>query len=247
VESERGLCGLQLNSSISVVCNPRASENCKLRKYCFGGSVVALQRIVFAHEECKFPEPFVLSVGLDERTLTLQHEASLIQYKVGWLSFIGQMEISPTQLEELRQRILATFPKTDPPLPENITSHPCEECAGVTEDFRGVRWWAANNTLIDENFDDMPLFTPEAYHYYLPTFLLRALDTFDPDNMVAQFCVYNLSPEKTADDTWYRLRLDQFTPDEVSVIGTFLEYIRADERFAEYHDDAEAAIRDFWH
>jgi len=35
-----------------------------LRKYCFGVSVVALHRIVFAHEECKFPEPFVLSSGI---------------------------------------------------------------------------------------------------------------------------------------------------------------------------------------
>jgi hypothetical protein len=156
------------------------------------------------------------------------------------------MEISPTQLEELRQRILATFPKADPPMPEKITSHPCEECAGVTEDFCGVSWWSADNTLIDENFDDLPLFTPEAYHYYLPAFLLRALDTFDPDNLVAQFCVYDLSPKETAEDPWFRRRLNQFTPDEVSVIATFLEYVRADERFAQYHEDAEVAIRHFW-
>ena len=110
------------------------------------------------------------------------------------------METSQKQVEELRRKILATFPKTDPPLAESITSHPCEECAGVTKDFGGVRWWSADDSLIDENFDKLPLFTPEAYHYYLPAFLLRALNEFDPDNLVVQFCLYDVTLTKITDD-----------------------------------------------
>jgi hypothetical protein len=157
------------------------------------------------------------------------------------------METSSLKLDELRQRILAAFPKNDPPLPENITSHPCEECYGIRDDFRGVRWWAADDELIDENFDDLPLFTPEAYHYYLPAFLLRALDTFDPDNLVVQFCVYNLSPTKTpVDDPWYRARLNQFTSEQISVIAKFLVYIQEDEKFYDYYADVERGLRKFW-
>jgi hypothetical protein len=156
------------------------------------------------------------------------------------------METTPAQLNELRQKILATFPKTDPPLSENITSHPCEECAAVAEDFRDVKWWCADEPLIDENFDDLPLFTPEAYHYYLPAFLLRALDNFDPDNLVAQFCLYDLTLNKTPEDGWYSPRLQQFTCDEVATIVAFLRYVCGDERFARFHKDAALALRELW-
>jgi hypothetical protein len=105
------------------------------------------------------------------------------------ISLYYPVEASSTQLEKLRRQILATFPQTTPPLPENITSHPCEECEAVTEDFSGVRWWCADDELIDVNVDALPLFTPAAYHYYLPAFFLRALDEFDPHNQVLQFCL----------------------------------------------------------
>lgn len=161
--------------------------------------------------------------------------------------FDGYMETSQTKLDELRQSILAAFPKTEPPLPENITSHPCEECDGVRDDFSGVRWWVAGPELIDENFDDLPLFTPEAYHYYLPAFLLRALETFESDNLVLEFCVYSLSPTKTpVDDPWYRPRLEQFTAEQVSVIADFLACIRDDERYFDYYADVERGLRKFW-
>lgn len=155
------------------------------------------------------------------------------------------MGSSPIKIDELHRRILAAFPRIDPPLAENITSHPCEECYGVKDDFRGVRWWTANEELIDENFDKLPLFTAKAYQYYLPAFLLRALDTFDPDNLVLQFCVYNLSYAETPDDPWYRARLDQFTPEQVSVISSFLECVREDERFSNHYAHVERGLK-FW-
>ena len=152
------------------------------------------------------------------------------------------------QLDELRQKFLAVFPKTDPPPPERITSHDCEECDGVRDDFRNLKWWSANSELIDDNFDDLPLFTPEAYHYFLPAFLLRALEKFEPDNLVLQFCIYNLSPTQTpADDPWYSARLNQFAPEEISAISNFLECIRDNEEFYDYHADAERGLDKFWH
>jgi hypothetical protein len=157
------------------------------------------------------------------------------------------MQMSQEQIEELRERIITVFPKVDPPLLEDITSHHCDECHEVRDDFHDVRWWAASTELIDENFDDLSLFTPEAYHYYLPAFLLRALDAFDPDSLVLQFCIYNLSPKETPiDDPWYRERLNQFYTEEASVISRFLEYIRDDERFHDLSVDADLGIRKFW-
>jgi hypothetical protein len=158
------------------------------------------------------------------------------------------MITSSNKIEGLRQKILAAFPKIAPPLPENLTEHRCDECDGVRDDFSGVEWWSADNTLIDENYDDLPLFTPEAFHYYLPAFLLRSLDSFDPDNEVLQFSVYGLSPTKTpVDAPRYRARLNLFTPEQNSAVASFLEQIQMDERFYNYYADVERGLGKFWH
>ena|ERR1051325_810264 len=162
--------------------------------------------------------------------------------------FMRAMITSSNKIEGLRQKILAAFPKIAPPLPENLTEHRCDECDGVRDDFSGVEWWSADNTLIDENYDDLPLFTPEAFHYYLPAFLLRSLDSFDPDNEVLQFSVYGLSPTKTpVDAPRYRARLNLFTPEQNSAVASFLEQIQMDERFYNYYADVERGLGKFWH
>lgn len=158
------------------------------------------------------------------------------------------MITSSDEIEELHQRILAAFPKIAPPLPENLTEHNCDECEGVKDDFSGVEWWSADDWLIDKSIDVLPLFTPEAFHYYLPAFLLRALAGFNPDNEVLEFSVYSLSPTKTPiDDPRYRTRLNLFTPEQISAVASFLEQIQNDERFYAYYADAERGLRKFWH
>ena len=154
------------------------------------------------------------------------------------------MEVTPEQLSQLRERILASFPMGEPPSSEQITSHACEECADVTTAFSGVKWWSADPALIDDSVDALPLFTPAAYRYYLPAFLLRALEPFDPDNLVAQFSVYTLNGH--ANDDWYRKRIEQFTPDEHAAIVAFLRYVRDDSRFEEFRTDAVSALRHIW-
>jgi hypothetical protein len=153
------------------------------------------------------------------------------------------MSAHPNQCIELRRVILAAFPKMEPPSPKNITSHLCEECQALTDDFRNVSWWSAKDELIDRNFDKLPLFTSEAYRYYLPAFLLRALDSFDPDNSVLEFCIYALGCEPTpSDDQWYRTRFESFTASQLQAVADFLECIGNDETFHVYHDDVELAL-----
>ena len=52
------------SSSFDMV---RAPENCKLRNTALLGCTIALHRIVFQHDEGKFPEPFVVAAGLCEK------------------------------------------------------------------------------------------------------------------------------------------------------------------------------------
>jgi hypothetical protein len=156
--------------------------------------------------------------------------------------------MSEKKLEELRQQILAVFPKVAPSSKESLTTHRCRECDGVRDDFGGVRWWSAGQDVIEKNVDTVPLLSAEAFHYYLPAYLLRSLKTFDRDSPVLEYTIYSLSPTKTsADDPWYREKLNLFTPEQVSAVADFLECVLADEGLYDYYADAERGLRKFWH
>jgi len=151
------------------------------------------------------------------------------------------------ELESLRQEILRVFPRTEPPRFEDITSDMYGDSPGVRVSFEAVRWWSANNKIIDENYNSLPLLTPTAFHYYLPAFLLRSLERFEPGNRTLAFTIYSLSPTKISrKDPWYSARLALFSPEQASVIRQFLQLILADETMWDFYEPAERGLRKFW-
>jgi hypothetical protein len=147
----------------------------------------------------------------------------------------------------LSQEILDGFGKSEPPRPDQITAADILESLEVRDSFSDVKWWAAEDSLIEKNYDNLPLFTPEAYRYYLPAYLLYSLEHFDRGNLPLEFTIYSLSPTQTSrDDPWYGERIKQFTSQEVTVIRKFLEQILADEMLYNFYESAERALRKFW-
>jgi hypothetical protein len=155
--------------------------------------------------------------------------------------------IPAPKIESVRERILQAFPKLGPPLRERLTEHRCDECDAVRDSFSRVEWWHARGSLIDSHFDNLSLFAAESFHYYLPSYLLRSLEAFDPENDVLQYSVYSLSPTHTPiDDPRYCEKLNLFTPEQISAVASFLKLIGADERFYNYYADSERGLRKFW-
>lgn len=157
------------------------------------------------------------------------------------------MTLMTFQQQLLRQEILEVFPKVDPPHSDNITSDDYGESLHVRLNFSGVSWWLAKNKLIDENYDKLPLLTSEAFHYYLPAFLLHSLEWFDPDNLTLEFTIYGLSPTKTSrDDPWFSARLIRFTPYQIHVVRKFLNCILSDPVMYSFYKNAERGLNKFW-
>jgi len=88
-------------------------------------------------------------------------------------------------------RLLQAFP-VDYPEDLQITKHGCDECEQVANDFLGQRWDLLPRTVLDNNFDKLPLFTLEALQYFLPAYLRAALA--EPESDVAEFLSYMLAP-----------------------------------------------------
>ena len=118
------------------------------------------------------------------------------------------------------------FPRE--PLPAiPITSHECEECDEVRAAFSGLQWDEVPDGIIQQHYDSLPLFTAEAFRYYLPAYVLSAaaeIRTHSYGGKVAEFLTYSLAPEWAAKggERWVEERL-AFTPSQREAMLAFLD------------------------
>jgi len=110
-------------------------------------------------------------------------------------------EVNKKQIESLKSSVIQAFGEVESPAKENIVEHECEECCGVRKDFTELKWQKASNELLENNYDKIPLFSPTAFNYFLPAYLLYTLRNFDDDfSDVCDFTLYALTPGKTWKD-----------------------------------------------
>jgi hypothetical protein len=72
-------------------------------------------------------------------------------------------------MDELIDRIARAFPTEGPP--ELVVVHECDECDRVDDDFGGKAWTEVVPDVIQYHQDSLPLFSPEAFAYYIPAYL----------------------------------------------------------------------------
>src|SRR5664279_4835008 len=91
------------------------------------------------------------------------------------------------------EQVIAAWAHVPPPEEASITDHRCEECDEITAYFAGKSWKEITN-LDDLSYhaDALFLFSNVAFHYYLPAYMLAALENPDavgvvPDNIGSSF------------------------------------------------------------
>ena len=73
-----------------------------------------------------------------------------------------------------------------------ITSHRCNECDELANDLSPYRWSDVPDKLLVQHASGLPLLTPIALVYYLPAWMLHALD--NPSSIVTTFVLLHLMP-----------------------------------------------------
>jgi hypothetical protein len=87
----------------------------------------------------------------------------------------------------------------------------------------------------------LPYYSFDGLRFYLPTYLLAALDDFG--DLIEAALIYITIPEAVA----LVLKHETFTPEQIRAIRLYLEYVRDDlpnEQF--YHDLAVPALAELW-
>lgn len=133
------------------------------------------------------------------------------------------------RIEHLKSEIIKAFNEAEQPAKDNIALHECEECRGVRRDFANVKWQQATAQLLESNYDKIPLFSPDAFKYFLPAYLLYTLNNFDNEfSEVCEFTLYAITPGKEWKDkhgnisSYWINRLSSFNFAQMNSIYQFL-------------------------
>ncbi len=121
---------------------------------------------------------------------------------------------------ELKKLITDSFSDVPLPGPGGI-GHKlcCRECSDLVSAFAELSWQLVPASLIDANYDKLPLFCPGAYHHFLPAYLLRSLDAIE--SLTREFTFYSIT---TREDNWFAERTRLFSAAQIDCIISYLEF-----------------------
>ena len=129
---------------------------------------------------------------------------------------------------------------------DNIASHqdykPSDgwNCAEV---FRGKDWRSVPPK--DLLKCAIPFLLPQAFHYYLPTYMLAKLEHPDEADVAGDFIVYSLVPpsDQIAAASWLK-RMNRLDNAQKTAVRLFLETVAADQDGIQR--DAREALDKYW-
>ena len=128
----------------------------------------------------------------------------------------------------LRDTIEQAFDKTPTPMPPLVSTTYDDE--GVTEYFTGTTWRGHSVENLRYHSVAMSFLTPEAHRYYLPAFMIAALDNREEADIIPDHIVYHFS---NTDEAFWQERIEKFSPQECGAIIAFIQH------FAHEHEPAD--------
>jgi hypothetical protein len=127
----------------------------------------------------------------------------------------------------LKALVASTFSDAPFSATEEVVSHECLECSGMRTAFGSHAPTKVDAAAVLAYATSLALFTPSAFHHFLPSFLLYAID--HPQSEVASSLPYALGPEEV--DEFYAARFNLFSLEEKAATLQVLRYLRANDPF----------------
>jgi len=146
------------------------------------------------------------------------------------------MSIDDKQIAQFKEKLIRHFADVPPPDNQRIALGNDWESQALQDAFSDVDWRTADKQIIQRNYDQLPFFSPEAFHFFIPAFLVYSVD--EPEgSRVFEYTVYALTPGKETDNTsqWYVDRLRLFTREQMSSIYEFLDLVRQNPKAYDFY------------
>lgn len=128
----------------------------------------------------------------------------------------------------VRQTIELAFEDVGYPGDVNIIRCSCSICRQTSDYFRGTRWQAHTLENLRKHQLALSLFTPEAFQYFLPAYMLATLDAWCETCLIPFLITKQFLPPRSDEDPrrqeHHAKRMALFTPAQREAI---IAYLRA--------------------
>lgn len=123
----------------------------------------------------------------------------------------------------LQEDIRAAFADVPYPGDHNITRCPyhCRPCQEISDFFKGKTWEGHAVEDLRDHHIALSLFTPEAFHYFLPAFMLASLESYDKISLLPDAIRFDFEFNLDHRD-YFLVRLTKFSAVQRKVIIEFL-------------------------
>jgi hypothetical protein len=147
----------------------------------------------------------------------------------------------------VREAIHAAFANTAMPERPLVRNPDGWEEADIERAFGGRQWTEVDLHTLEHEHAALSYFTPEAFRYYAPAFMLGDLVGWRPDaargGPGGGWIVYSLAPpKKLLHQPDFHERMRGFTPPQTAAIRQYLEYMHARSPDA----NVAYALRAYW-
>jgi hypothetical protein len=128
----------------------------------------------------------------------------------------------------LKQTIAKAFADVPYPGDDNITRCPyhCAECGRIAEYFRGREWTGQTAEELRKYHVALSLFTPEAFHYFLPAFLLASLDSYEKGDVIPDSIRFHFEYAHECQGH-FTVRMSKLSADQRKAIIAYLVHMEA--------------------
>jgi hypothetical protein len=127
----------------------------------------------------------------------------------------------------LRKKIQRCFAGVSLPDKNKIAECQDWEAEHLNKTFDKLDWKKLDRSVVESNLV-LPLFSPQAFHYFLPAYLLHSLDDSFDNLTVREHTIITLSPgkEDAASMSFYLERFRLFTEPQMNTVIEFLDWVR---------------------
>lgn len=143
------------------------------------------------------------------------------------------MQDLQTKLETLKVKTIKLFDEAESPK-GLIIEHECEECFGVRETFHNKNWKEITPKILRENYDKLPLFSPEALYCFLPSYLVYSFEHFTKDK-VCDYVAYGFMVRRKEIQEkvkYWKHQFQFFSKEQLNLLYEFIDLAIQDEQYA---------------
>jgi hypothetical protein len=133
----------------------------------------------------------------------------------------------------------------DVPYPDVITDNKSLEGLAIAEAFRGKNWRDLSVEFLRYNESALGFFTPKAFHYFLPAFLIVSVTKHKEADVIPSSLVFILTPNEEFKNT-FDVRVQLLSREQKKAVREFLVYMDAEHGVGYFKITPHRALNRFW-